>query len=114
MKTYASRFKVASGMEIAAIYHQPVLHSDLKTQRELNALFAMYLAHTFLLCITHDSIPARAILERHTLQINKLYQEHLNWLKYIDTTHELYMFPVFCNALFWQALTVALNPEVVS
>jgi len=101
----ASKFKVASGLELAAIYKQPIFHIDPKVARELNALFAASLATNILFGILYDNLEFKTSVPENNSEILNLTFDHLTWLKYIDT-HELWDLPVFANSLYWQSFAI--------
>ena len=101
----ASKFKVASGLELAAIYKQPIYHINPQAARELNALFAASLATNILFGILYDNLEFKRSLPENNNEILNLTFDHLTWLKYSDT-HNLWDLPVFANSLYWQSFSI--------
>lgn len=104
--SFANKFKVASGSEIATMFVLPIEinHSDYNfiQRRYVNARLGIHVALNMLYQIHYTDIHS---LDRGTAtdkHLSKIIYNHALWLSRISTK-DLYSSPTFINANFWEA-----------
>jgi hypothetical protein len=99
-------YKIISGLELAVIGFQPILHNDENRRSELNAHLAWTLGLSFLIDwhdLDGDTITN--IIENES-KVGGFVKEHLAWLAKLEV---LYIYPIFSNSHTWWNFHTALE-----
>lgn len=101
----AEEFKVASGLELATIYTQPINGLNPNKDRKLNAVLASSIASNYCIQCFFDDIELKTEDKNLNKAINEITAKHIDWLIYIDS-EDYFKLPVISNAIFWETYSV--------
>lgn len=92
-------YKIASNTELAVLLVSPIVHSDYKKQRLLNAQLAFFVAASLLFEWEEISMDKVNTLLDEDSKLKSFLLEHFNWLFLLDPKH---YYPIFSNSQVWR------------
>jgi len=105
--TYANKFKVASGSEIATMFVLPLAFKDPSfthmERRRINAMLAVQLAITIMFSVHTIDKEWPNLYENDALK--KVISTHVLWLSYLEVSN-IESVPTFINSNFWELFFV--------
>ena len=109
-----SRYKIISATELVIVAVQPIVHQQPEKERQINALFAYYVAITILQAfnpaIKQETISfvdhyKEDIPDVKKEDIQTIHEDHITWLSILDTDTQI---PILSNAQTWRLLNLGL------
>jgi|GEM_PF-4226078 len=102
---FANKYKVAAGSEIACMNVLPILcqGESYANRKRINAVFALFLATTFLFSISYDTIKLNKDKNYLHGKAFSILKGHFYWLLSLDCRGEKFLStPTYLNSNFWE------------
>jgi hypothetical protein len=111
---FIGRFKIISATELAIVHVQPILDSDERVERKLNASFAYWVGLNILKTFNPDvNEKTFGFVDNYKeniegidpSEIQTIQEDHVTWLELLDPQVST---PIISNAQTWRLLNLAL------
>jgi hypothetical protein len=100
-----NQYKIISGLELAVVGFQPIVHEDDTKRSGLNAELAWFIGQTFLIEWNNlDREKVIMILKKQ--KIEGFVTEHVGWLTKLDIQ---FIYPIFSNSHTWWNLHTCID-----